>query len=345
MKMTHYIQKLASHKIFITFVFLFAYAQSIQIRIWVRNEMNLYTFTPEAAIVTLLSCGLLFYIIHYFIKKWFTTAEFSAVTVFKIFSISLLVYVATMKVLGFIIAVMFNTVERNFNKETILLSSFSELMNGLIYGSFFIAYYYYTKNKSHQKQLALYNQALSESKISQLKHQLNPHFLFNNLNVLDQLIEEDKDVASAFLNEFADIYRYVLTASDKNVVSLQEEILFAEKYFKLIMHKYGSAYQLEILRGDFDGYIVPLTLQLLLENAVQHNLGSIENPVLIKVNVTDDIKVTNTYCPKRNAKRTSGRALNNLKEQYALLGNHPLEIQQFDTLFSVRIPIISKPIL
>lgn len=345
MKMTQYIQKLASHKIFITFVFLFAYAQSIQVRIWVRNEINLLTFTPEAALVTLVSSGFLFYIIHYFIKKWAFSAGFNSQIVFKIFGFSLIVYVISMKSLSFIIALIFDTVERNFNKETILLSSFSELMNGLIYGSFFIAYYYYTKNKSHQKQLASYNQALSESKISQLKHQLNPHFLFNNLNVLDQLIEEDKDVASAFLNEFADIYRYVLTASDKNVVSLQEEILFAEKYFKLIMHKYGSAYQLEIVRGHFDGYIVPLTLQLLIENAVQHNLGSIEKPVLIKINVTEDVEVTNTFCPKRNAKRTSGRALNNLKEQYALLGNYPLEIQQFDTLFSVKIPIISKPFL
>lgn len=342
--MKQFIQKIEAHKLFVVFVFLFAYAQSIQIRIWVRNEINIYTFTPEAALVTLLSCGLLFNIIHYFIKKWFTTAEFSGVIVFKIFGISLLVYVATMKIVGFILAVLFNTVERNFNKETILLSSFSELMNGLIYGSFFIAYYYFTKNKAHQKQLSLYNNALAESKISQLKQQLNPHFLFNNLNVLDQLIDEDKEVASAFLNEFADIYRYVLNASDKNVISIKEELLFAEKYFKLITHKYGATYQLESTENHFDGYIVPLTLQLLIENALQHSLGSLTDPVLIKISISDTLTVTNTFRPKRNAKLTSGRALNNLQEQYSLLGSVPIDIQQSDAIFSVKIPLISKPI-
>lgn len=343
--MKQFIKKIESHKLFVVFVFLFAYAQSIQIRIWVRNEINIYTFTPEAALIILLSCGLLFYIIHYFLKKWSTTTEFSGFIVFKIFGISLLVYVGTMKSLGFLLAVLFNTVERNFNKETILLSSFSELMNGLIYGSFFIGYYYFTKNKAHQKQLSLYNNALSESKISQLKHQLNPHFLFNNLNVLDQLIDEDKEAASAFLNEFADIYRYVLNASDKNLITVKEELLFAEKYFKLITHKYGTAYQLAIKEEDSDGYIVPLTLQLLIENAVQHNLGSVKSPVYIKISITDELILTNTFCPKRSVKLTSGRALNNLQEQYSILGSKPIVIQKSDAIFSVKIPIILKQAL
>lgn len=341
--MTQFIRKIAAHKVFIAFVFLFAYAQSIQIRIWVRNEINIYTFTPEAALVSVVSCGLLFYIIHYFIKKWTASGTLTGTVLFKIFGISLLVYVATMKSLGFMLALLFNTVERNFNTETLLISSFSELMNGLIYGSFFIAYYYYIKFKAHQQRLSLYNKALSESKISQLKHQLNPHFLFNNLNVLDQLIDEDKEVASAFLNEFADIYRYVLNSSDTNVISVQEEILFVEKYFKLITHKYGSAYQLEISGDRSEGYIVPLTLQLLIENALQHNLGSLANPVFIKINVSEELTVTNTFRPKRNAKLTSGRALNNLQEQYVLLGSLPFEIEKVDGLFSVKISLISKP--
>ena len=341
--MTQFIRKIAAHKVFIAFVFLFAYAQSIQIRIWVRNEINIYTFTPEAALVSVVSCGLLFYIIHYFIKKWTASGTIKGTVLFKIFGISLLVYVVTMKSLGFMLALLFNTVERNFNTETLLISSFSELMNGLIYGSFFIAYYYYFKFKAHQQRLSLYNKALSESKISQLKHQLNPHFLFNNLNVLDQLIDEDKEVASAFLNEFADIYRYVLNSSDTNVISVQEEILFVEKYFKLITHKYGSAYQLEISGDCSEGYIVPLTLQLLIENALQHNLGSLANPVFIKINGSDELTVTNTFRSKRNAKLTSGRALNNLQEQYVLLGSLPFEIEKVDGLFSVKISLISKP--
>ena len=340
--MKQYFQKIGQHKLFVAFVFLFAYAQSIQIRVWVRNEITAYTFTPEAAIITCVSSGFLFFIIHFFIKKWNSTDQFNSGILFKIFGFSLLVYLIAVKSLGFTTALIFNTVERNFNKETILQSSLSDLMNGLIYGSFFLAYYYYQKNKANQLQLTLSNNALSESKISHLKQQLNPHFLFNNLNVLDQLIDEDKEIASQFLNEFADIYRYVLNASDQKIISIDEEVLFAEKYFKLIAHKYGAAYQLEITQNNHEGFIVPLTLQLLIENALQHNLGSLANPVFIQITIADDLLVTNTFRPKRNAKSTSGRALKNLQLQYNLLGKLPIEIQQNDALFCVRIPLIPK---
>ncbi|MFZ2784293.1 MAG: sensor histidine kinase [Sediminibacterium sp.] len=217
---------------------------------------------------------------------------------------------------------------------------FSDFLNGFIYGSFFLAYYYYNKSKSHQKQLANYHQALSESKIYRLKAQLNPHFLFNNLNILDQLIEEDKHKASVFLNEFAEIYRYVLQVSEKKIISLDEELDFAEQYFRLIQHKYGTAYQMTIENKKSNGYIVPLTLQLLIENAFQHNLGTAENPVYITINVTENIRITNNINLKRNFKTTYGRALNNVKEQYKLLTEKPIEIQQSSNVFTVIIPII-----
>lgn len=339
------LDSIRQHKLFVIFIFLFAYAQSIQIRIWVRNEVTIFTFTPEAAIITLLSSCVLFYIIHFFIKRGQRNNQFTTKNIIKIFSFSLLLYLLTLKTLGFITAVIFDTVARNFNKETILLSLFSDLMNGLIYGSFFIAYYYFQKNNAHQQQLASYNQALSESKISQLKHQLNPHFLFNNLNILDQLIEEDKEVASQFLNEFADIYRYVLNASDIKTIALEEEIKFAEKYFGLIEHKYGEAYQLKVNCSAPKGYIVPLTLQLLIENALQHNLGTKIKPVIITISMDAKLVVTNTFNPKKKAKTISGRALNNLKEQYAIVADLPVEIKQMEKLFSVIIPLISNPTL
>ena len=201
-------------------------------------------------------------------------------------------------------------------------------------------FYNYLKNKKHQELVATYNHALSESRINQLKTQLNPHFLFNNLNVLDQLIEEDKNKASEFLNEFANIYRYVLQATDKNLVPIHEELAFAMQYFKLIQHKYGKAYQLKI-ESIGSGYIVPLTLQLLIENAIQHNFGSTDNPICIKIEATDTIiSISNNSILKRSSKTTSGRALQNIKEQYKLLTKNPIVIQKSDNDFSINIPII-----
>ncbi|WP_026811105.1 sensor histidine kinase [Arenibacter latericius] len=329
-----------SNRHFLLFILLFAYLQSVYTRIVVREEINAYIFTPESAFATLVSVSVLFIIILFFIKNWQRSDVFEMKKMLKIFGASLLTFLITMQIIGFLIAFSFDNIERNFNQKTLILTTFSNLLNGFIYGSFFLAYYYYHQNLIKQKKLIKYNQAISENKINQLKTQLNPHFLFNNLNVLDQLIDEDKDKASYFLNEFADIYRYVLQASDKTFVTIMEELIFAQHYFKLIQHKYGDAYQLVIESQNSDGYIVPLSLQLLIENAVQHNLGTAENPVIIKINTNKSIHVTNNYITKRNAKSTSGRALNNLKEQYKLLTSNPIEIQKTDSTFSVIIPII-----
>ncbi|MDN3693778.1 sensor histidine kinase [Chryseobacterium tructae] len=336
------LKQINQNRYFLLFILLFAYVQSIHVRIAVRGKVDQYIFTPEAAVATLISACILFFVMDLFIQKWQRSLTFSGKEVFKIFSSSLLVYLLVMKAIGFLIALAFGTIERNFNRETFVFTAFSDLIDGFVYGSFFLAYRYYKKNVVYQKQVLLYEQALSDSKIDQLKTQLNPHFLFNNLNILDQLIEEDKYKASDFLNEFAEIYRYVLEASDKKLISVKEELIFAEKYFNLMQYKYGTAYTLHIDHGNIKGEIVPLSLQLLLENAVQHNLGSVSNPVLITICIGEKIAVTNNRISKRNFKRTSGRALNNLKEQYSVLTDQQLEILETETKFTAIIPIIPE---
>ncbi len=332
---------LYQNKYFLLFILLFAYVQSIYFRIVVRGKLDVYVFTPEAALATLISVSILFLTIRFFIRLWQKSAIFTFKEILKIFSISIIVYILIMHLNGLILAVIFDTFERNFNQRTFLLTTFTNFLNGFIYGSFFLAYYYYQKNKQKHHKITLYNQAISESKINQLKTQLNPHFLFNNLNILDQFIEEDKNKASDFLNEFSEIYRYVLQATDKKMVSIEEELSFAKSYFGLIQHKYGKAYQLEVTQKQKTaGNIVPLGLQLLLENAIQHNLGTENNPVFITVEISDKLIVSNNVLPKRNSKITSGRALKNLKEQYNLLSNHTIEIYNSTQKFSVILPII-----
>ncbi|MCC4212012.1 sensor histidine kinase [Leeuwenhoekiella parthenopeia] len=331
---------LSANRYFLLFILLFAYFQSIYTRIVGRGVVDAYIFTPEAAFATLISVSILFVIMLFFIRKRHKSVVLGVREMFKIFSLSLLAFLIAMHLIGFVIAFSFDTIERNFNQETLTLSTFSNLLDGIIYGSFFLTYYYHKQNRTKQEQLMSYHKAISESKINQLKTQLNPHFLFNNLNVLDQLIEEDKNKASDFLNEFAEMYRYVLQVSDQKFISLSEELIFAKNYFELIKHKYGDAYQLQIENHKSDGYIVPLTLQLLIENAIQHNLGTVKKPIKIQITIDENIRVINTYMPKRNAKLTSGRALNNLKEQYELLTKTPISIEQTNSMFSVKLPVI-----
>jgi len=325
---------------FLLFIFLFAYVQTIDTRIAVRGVINRHVFDLDGPIVIFVSVCILFLIITFFIKRWQKSFVFSTKEMLKIFCASLLVYVSVTIALMFVVALIYGTIEKNFGGLDNILVILSSLLNGIIYGGFFLTYYYYKKNKKQQEQLVTYHQALSESRINQLKTQLNPHFLFNNLNVLDQLIEEDKYKASDFLNEFAEIYRYVLQVSDKKLVLISEDLAFAEKYFNLIKHKYGDAYQLKIENENIKGKIVPLTLQLLVENAVHHNLGIEKNPVHIEIYIGKKIIVSNNIIPKQHIKHSSGKALNNLKEQYALLSNDRIEIERSDENFTVTIPII-----
>lgn len=343
--MRNIITYISLNRYFLLFILLFAYVESIYTRLIVRQTLNIYIFTPEAAISSLFNAIILFLILQFFIKKWQKSDVISTKELFKIFSISIVLYIVIMYVTGYTISFLFNTVERNFNRHTISVSFLSNIINGFIYGSFFLAYYYYHQNKQQQEKLINYNRALAESKINQLKSQLNPHFLFNNLNILDQLIEEDKQVASDFLNEFAEIYRYVLQGLDRKTILIEEEIEFAQQYFKLMQHKYGNAYLLNIENKLTNNlvYIVPLTLQLLIENAIKHNLGTLQNPVYISVEITNNgIEIKNNKILKQYTKTSSGKGINNLVEQYKILTENSITVENSDELFTIKIPLILK---
>jgi sensor histidine kinase YesM len=336
--------KIKQHRYFLLFILLFSYFESIQGRLSYSRTFTVYLFTPEAAIAQLFNAYILFLIIRFLIVKFQISEIIEIKSIVYILITSIFIYSVIMLLLGLFVAIVFNTFERNFNTTTLILNSFKNVLDALIYGSFYVTYFYYNRNKLHQKEVSRYNQALSESKIMQLKSQINPHFLFNNLNILDQLIEEDKSVASDFLNNFAELYRIVLEVSDKKLIKLQEEIEFANIYFQLIKQKFGNAYILEFNIKNNVGYIVPMTLQLLIENVIKHNKATEQNPIKIEVNIDDIITVTNSFRPKSPSKFSSGKALKNLTIQYEILSNQEIHIQQNETTFLVKIPLIKNEI-
>ncbi|CAM3974372.1 sensor histidine kinase [Flavobacterium cucumis] len=336
------LSKIKTHRYFLSFVLLFAYVQSVQERFLHRNEFDVYLFTPEAAVAQFLSACFLFLIIRYLLTKWKKSVFIGLKKLVYVLFASTLIYYVAMLFLGVIVALIFDTFDRNFNATTLVLNLFMYALNALIYGSFYLTYFYYNNNIVQQEALSQYNQALAESKILQLKSQINPHFLFNNLNVLDQLIAEDKTMASDFLNNFAELYRFVLEVSDKKLIPLEEEIAFAQKYFHLMQQKFGNAYLLEFVIKNKSGSIVPMTLQLLLENAIKHNVGSLESPIKIRIEIDTNIQVSNPLKPKMNSKLVSGKALKNLSTQYMLLCDHEIQIKQEETQFLVTIPILNN---
>jgi sensor histidine kinase YesM len=340
--MNRLLHKIRTHRNFLMFILVFSYLDSIIYRIRTHQVINVYTFTPEGAIANLIGVGVLFLILLYSIKKWQKSALFAWKEFFKIAGFSLVAYFLLTLFAQALISLIFDNFERNFNPSSLLFSMTSTAFGAFIYGGFFLAYYYLQKHNAQQVKIQKYQQAIAQHNIQQLKHQLNPHFLFNNLNVLDQLIAEDKDKASEFLNDFAEIYRYVLESSTHNTIAIEDEINFAKRYFNLIRHKYGDAYQLHIAKHRIQGKIVPLTLQLLIENVVKHNVGTESNPIVIHLHIEDQITCQNNRVPKKYAGNYSGKGLKNLQTQYQLLAQEGWSVEETPETFTVSFPIIIK---
>lgn len=327
---------------FVGFVVAFAYLDSIRSRIAPGQVINAYIFTPEALITTGPMLLLVILLLRFFFKRvhgeGFPIRWDRAILSFLL---GLTAFLLLGNVFSYLISLAFGTFERNFNRNVLWSNNLTRALDFVVYGGFYFGFLLIKKVQNHLAEISDYRQALADSTISQLKSQLNPHFLFNNLNVLDQLIEQDPQLASSFLQDFSEIYRYVLEKSDQNLVDLDEELAFAGNYFRLLEQKYGGAYTLTIdNRYAGAGRIPPLTLQLLLENAVFHNYGTIGEPIRITVEIDKKIRVINQLRPFKFPKPASGRGLENLKRQYAMLSHEEVKVEKSEHQFFVELPLI-----
>jgi LytS/YehU family sensor histidine kinase len=176
-----------------------------------------------------------------------------------------------------------------------------------------------------------------------LKNQLNPHFLFNALTSLNSLIFENQELASQFLQQMSKVYRYVLLNKDKNFVSLQTEIDFIRNYVFLVETRFEGALKIrfDIHQDDIDRAIVPVTLQILIENACKHNIIDREKPLNIDVlTVGDYLVVSNNLQLRRTVESSNKTGLDNLKSLYAFLTTKPVIIESLDDRFNVKVPLI-----
>lgn len=191
-------------------------------------------------------------------------------------------------------------------------------------------------NEEHLKREALTSQYES------LKSYVNPHFLFNSLSVLDSLIDHNPDKAKEFVGRFSDVYRYVLQQKDRDLVPLPEELAFAQSYVYLNKIRQGSALQVEMDVQDQSGFVVPVSLQILLENAFKHNEATAENP--LKVTVTrkkNELVVANTYQPRKVVIDNQGLGLKTICRRYEQLTNQNVKVVNAQGFFKVCLPIIN----
>lgn len=209
---------------------------------------------------------------------------------------------------------------------------------------FHFVYFYnrYQQNKvKEQKVIA----GSANARFDALKNQLDPHFLFNSLNVLTSLIEENPENAQKFTTSLSKVYRYVLEQKNKDLVTVDEELDFARTYMLLLKMRFEDSIIFEIPEraSNAECKVVPLSLQLLLENAVKHNTVTSSKPLHIKIYETDGMLVVeNNLQPKEIVKKSSGVGLENIKQRYELLTNKKVNINQQADRFAVAIPMLTK---
>jgi sensor histidine kinase YesM len=204
--------------------------------------------------------------------------------------------------------------------------------------------FYFSKWQQTVVEAEELKKANLQSQFDSLRNQVSPHFLFNSLNTLSSLIEEDSQSAVLFVNQLSRVYRYLLQSNEKELTTLREELDFLDAYFFLLKTRFGDGISLDIriLPDSYQSLIPPLTLQILVENAVKHNVVSASKPLKISIYNTEPttLTITNNFQKKTVHVTSNGMGLANIAAKFKLLNQPEINIQESETAFIVSLPLI-----
>jgi two-component system, LytTR family, sensor kinase len=241
---------------------------------------------------------------------------------------------------------MGSQVKFNNNDLSIGLWSYSFLNAFFIFFFLFIGYeilYHYAKMRYTEKEKEKLEKEKLRAELNQLKGIVNPHFLFNNLNSLSSLIGEDPAQAEAFLDELTKVFRYLLRNNQAELATLGQELQFIQSYYHLLQTRYGSGINMVVhLEKKYEDWrLPPLTLQLLVENAVKHNRLQKEHPLQIELLAAsgNTLMVRNTICKRESIVESTGIGLQNINARYKMLNLPEIKIEKDNHHFTVIVPL------
>jgi hypothetical protein len=204
--------------------------------------------------------------------------------------------------------------------------------------------YFFEEWKNNVKKTESLARENVQSQLDALRNQLDPHFLFNSHNTLASLIDFENVEAQQYLERLSDVYRYVLVSRDKNTVTLEEEITFLDAYVYLNKVRFRDNLQVvkEISPAAYQQQVAPLSLQMLVENAIKHNVVSKERPLQIRIVQEDDtyLSVVNNVQEKTIFEKSTKVGLQNITNRYMLLSDRQVEVSRGSDEFKVRIPLL-----
>lgn len=217
--------------------------------------------------------------------------------------------------------------------------------------SIYESIYFFTKYRHSLVEQERLSRAHMQAQLSALKEQVNPHFLFNSLNTLTNLIPEDTEKATLFTQRLAAVYRRILEHRHEELIPLEEEVTALRDYIFLMQTRFEEKLHVEWHPGAgtqvpgkcWEGKrIVPLSLQLLVENAIKHNVVSQAAPLRIRITVTEeDITVTNSLNLRSRPQASTGWGQDNIRQRYRMVTDRPIEIECTDTQYRVTLPLLT----
>jgi sensor histidine kinase YesM len=216
------------------------------------------------------------------------------------------------------------------------------IVANLVIGSSYEVLYTFEK----LKETLVENESLKKEQLQQqfdiLKTKVNPHFLFNSLSSLSMLVSEDIEKADTFLNEMSKVYRYMLRSNQQELVTLRQELSFIASYFYLVKVRYGNTVELQITTDNkYNSFLLPpLTLHLLMENALQHNMALRDAPLTVKIETSnnDTVTVKNNLQKKKLTLETEGKGLESLEAKFSSPG---FAVKETTNEFMVTLPLQS----
>lgn len=258
--------------------------------------------------------------------------------------LAILLYFLVKGVLSTLIHFIYPQVAKQSMTESINISIMSFLLVALVTALYEIGYYY-NLFVSAEKRRILLEKTTVEQKLQTLKSQINPHFLFNSLNTLTSLINQDQSKATEFVQKLSSTYRNILDNRNEKLITIQKELDTLDSYNYLLKLRFQNKLKIEINidSGRLQDFIMPLSLQILIENAVKHNVISKSAPLIVSIYDEGDYMVISNPLRIKNQKMNSTKVgLSNIKDRYALYIHEDVIVMDQDATFTVKLPIIKN---
>ncbi|MBS7234093.1 histidine kinase [Flavobacterium psychroterrae] len=284
------------------------------------------------------------------VAGYFLTNSFARLPNFSKNMISILASIVILFILGFVIDIiapknyLFNSEIGYQTPQEILIHFVANTFLSLLCYFVFSNRYTSTALKIKRMEKDLIEQAHLRAQLISLQQQISPHFLFNSLSTLKTLVSDP--LARDYIVHLASVYRYVLSFNDQYLTKLDDELKFISSYIYILNERFGDMLQVNIHIPQQDRflYLPSLSLQLLIENAIKHNVCSQERPLHISITTTNaqELRVENNFQPKQSRMERPGMGLKNIIERYKLLVDRSVDVTHNAEKFTVTIPLLKK---